>query len=127
MIKLKLIKGLSYYGSVEGGTVSATAKSPVVSVPDADVARLLATGYFALESETPDMEVPDEETPDMDTTDLLEGEIDFEELSSMKISDLQSFADEHGIDISGRTKKTEILETISVALGGSQAMIDLQK
>lgn len=114
--RLKLVKALSY-----SGIISATRENPVVIVEDETVANeAVATGYFELikdkEDDVPPI-LPDDETSDFD----------FDEISSMSISKLKNFAEEHDIDISGKTKKADILEVISVALGGSYTMLDLQE
>ena len=113
--RLKLVKALSY-----SGIISATRENPVVIVEDETAANeAVATGYFELikdkEDDVPPI-LPDDETSDFDF-----------EISSMSISELKNFAKEHDIDISGKTKKADILEVISVALGGSYTMLDLQE
>ena len=52
---------------------------------------------------------------------------DAEELAEKSIPELREFAKEHEIDLEGLTKKADILEAISKALGGSQTMMDIQK
>ena len=125
MAKLKLIKAKSYYGGVKGGTIMATAKNPVVDVPEEDVERLLSTGYFGV--------VEGENNADGGATDNGgdneggETLFDAEELAEKSIPELREFAKEHEINLEGLTRKADILEAISKALGGSQTMMDIQE
>lgn len=120
MAKLKLIKAKSYYGKINGGTILATAQNPVVSVPDDETERLLLTGYFALvESENI--------RSNKDETDETSSTFDFDELAGMTVNELRNFAKEKGIGIEGLSKKAEILETVSAALGGSFSMMEIQE
>ena len=114
--KLKLVKALSY-----NGIIKATSAEPYVDVDDEAVVKAaLDTGYFEFEDEQ-------KESSDTSTEITETEEYSFDELSDMNISELKAFAKEKGVDISGKNKKTEILETISAALGGSYTMIDLQE
>lgn len=124
MAKLKLIKAKSYLGGVKGGTITATAKNPIVDVPEEDVERLLATGYFGV--------VEGENNADGGKADNggdNDGKTPFdaEELAEMSIPELREFAKEREINLEGLTKKADILEAISKALGGSQTMVDIQE
>lgn len=120
MAKLKLIKAKSYYEGIKDGAILATAKNPVVNVPDDEIERLLLTGYFALvESENI--------SADEDKKDETDVSADFEELSGMTVNELRNFAKEKGIDIERLNKKAEILETVSAALGGSFSMMEIQE
>lgn len=114
--KLKLIKALSY-----SGIISATSNNPFVIVDNEDIAKkAVDTGYFELVSKT-NGDIPYTLSDDDETSEL-----DFDEISSMSISELKDFAAKHEIDLSGKNKKADILEAISVALGGSYTMIELQ-
>lgn len=120
MAKLKLIKAKSYFGGVKGGTIKATAKNPVVDVPEEDVERLLATGYFGV--------VEGENNADGGNADNGgENLFDAEELAEMSIPELREFAKKREINLEGLAKKADILEAISKALGGSQTMTDIQE
>lgn len=120
MAKLKLIKAKSYFGGVKGGTIIATAKNPIVDVPEEDVKRLLSTGYFGIAEGESDV---GGDGADNNGETLF----DAEELAEKSIPELREFAKEHEIDLEGLTKKADILEAISKALGGSQTMMDIQK
>ena len=119
MTKLKLIKAKSYLGGVKGGTILATAKNPVVDVPEEDVKRLLSTGYFGV------VEGEDDNGGSADNNG--DTFFDAEELAEKSIPELREFAKEHEISLEDLTKKAEILEAISKALGGSQTMMDIQE
>lgn len=56
-----------------------------------------------------------------------ENEVDYEGLSDMTKAELAAYAAEHGISLEDCNTKAEMLETISMANGGSPTMIDLQK
>lgn len=125
MAKLKLIKAKSYFGGVKGGTILATAKNPVVDVPEEDAERLLSTGYFGVaEGEN---NTDGGEAGNGGDNEGGENLFDAEELAEMSIPELREFAKEREIDLEGLTKKADILEAISKALGGSQTMMDIQK
>lgn len=130
MYHLKLIKGLSYCNS----DVKATADKPDVFVEDEGIAQAaVSSGYFVrlnepeggemLPSDIENEEVPDEEVPDEDKA----GKSFDTELAAKTVVELKAFAIEHDIDISACKNKGEILKTISVALGGSETMIELQR
>ncbi|MBQ3160560.1 MAG: Rho termination factor N-terminal domain-containing protein [Oscillospiraceae bacterium] len=134
MVKIKLIKGRSYLGETKDGTIKATLKKPVVSVSEEEAKRLISTGYFALTKDADDKSGNNGEENGGESTgdnnkdgELFEGEIDSETLEAMNINELRAFASEHGIDLSGKSRKAEILEAISVALGGSLTMLDIQE
>lgn len=120
MAKLKLVKAKSYLGGVKGGTITATTKNPVVDVPEEDVERLLATGYFGF---VEDQNNADNGKANNDGDNLF----DAEELAEMSIPELREFAQKRGINLEGLIKKADILEAISKALGGSQTIMDIQK
>lgn len=125
MAKLKLIKAKSYLGGVKGGTITVTAKNPIVDVPEEDVKRLLSTGYFGIvEGEDNADGGKADNGGDNDGGDNF---FDAEELAEKSIPELREFAKENEIDLEGLTKKADILEAISKALGGSQTMMDIQK
>ena len=120
MYHLRLIKGLSYLGSL-----SATKKEPDVFTEDeAAVEEATASGYFELiggvvsdgaaELET-EPETEPEENPDL------------EALAAMSKAELTAFAEEHEIDLAGCRTKADIFEAISAFYGGSYTMIDLQR
>lgn len=114
MAKVKLIKARSY-----SGLVIATAKQPIVDVSDEDAKALVATGYFVSYTASENENVPDNEGS--------ESVPDYEALSEMTKAELVSYAENNGIDVEGCKTKADILETISVANGGSYTMTELQK
>lgn len=118
MIKLKLKKVRSYYG-----TVKATHDHPYVEVETEEEAQaLVAKGYFDVCASPT---VPDGDGEGKDG----EGDTapDYEALSEMTKAELTAYAEENGIDISECKTKADILKAISVANGGSSTMIDLQQ
>lgn len=125
MIKLKLIKGLSY-----SGIVSATAKSPYVSVEDEAAANMaVASGYFAIVAEEDAGEAEAGETEPMQYGGKL--------LDDMNKSELETFAAYKGISLKGITKKADIIaklkaelpeeETEGAIYYGSPTMTELQE
>lgn len=82
--KLLLTKGMSYHG-----IVSATKKNPIVEVDNKKIAdAAVKTGYFKL--------IESEKT----------------ELSEMNITELKSYAEEKGIDVSNASTKEDIRSLI---------------
>lgn len=97
MFTLKLIKARSY-----NGKICATRANPIVEVEDKDIAEeAVATGYFELVS-------ADEKNA--------EGEIDWD---TMTVSELEAYAEAHGIDLSGAKRKADIIAAIEGALAPS--------
>ncbi len=95
MTKLKLIKGLSYTGH----GVSVSASSPFVEVNDENRANALAgSGYFSIVAEAPGASAPNT--------------ADEKPLEKMTEKELESYAAENGIDISGLTRKADKLSAI---------------
>lgn len=108
MFTLKLIKGRSYTGY----GVYATAESPCVEVERKEVAdALVARGYFSLIN----MGAPagGDKTGD-------------KPLEKMTEKELEVYAAENGIDLSGANKKAEKLAAIQQALadGNSSNLFD---
>lgn len=105
MFKLKLIKGRSYTGH----GVSVSAESPFTEITDKETSdALVNTGYFSVVSEsTP--ERPHEEKP----------------LDKMNEKELEAYAAENGIDISGVNKKADKLALIQQALADASASENL--
>lgn len=120
MAKLKLVKAKSYYRVLNGGTILATAKKPVISVASEDVDVLLSTGYFALVDDENAQNSNEVETENV-------AFVDAETLGAMTVTELRNYANEQKIDIEGLTRKAEILEAVSTALGGSSAMLEIQE
>lgn len=125
MVKIELIRGMSY----KDGHIFATKEKPEICVEDMATAKHYAdTGFFkilaetgmtdaagtSLEDEFPaDLFTPpaDEETEpiaETGTTDAME-----QELNSMTVAELKSYASIRGIDITGLSKKAELVEHIS--------------
>ena len=118
MIKLKLKKVRSYYG-----TVKATHDHPYVEVETEEEAQaLVAKGYFDV-CASPDVHDGNGEGKDGEEDTAP----DYEALSEMTKAELTAYAEENGIDISECKTKADILKAISVAHGGSSTMIDLQQ
>lgn len=119
MFHLRLVKALSY-----NGTISATRENPDVYTEDMAIAdAAVASGYFIL------VEQPGEpqETPPA-APDEPAGEIpDYEALSKQTKAELTAYAQAHGISLEGCRTKPDILEAISAANGGSYTMMELQK
>lgn len=105
MFKLKLIKGRSYTGH----GISVSSVDPFIEVSDKEKSdALAATGYFSVVSEsTP--ERPHEEKP----------------LDKMSEKELEAYAAENGIDISGVNKKADKLALIQQALADASTSEDL--
>lgn len=124
MYHLRLIKALSY-----SGIVRATRKNPDVYTDDKAIADMaVASGYFALVAE---LEVPNAETEkpseDVPPADAGAAPPDYESLSKQTKAELAEYAGSHGISLNGCRTKSDILEAISAAHGGSYTMMELQK
>lgn len=125
MVKIELIRGMSY----KDGHIHATKEKPEVCVGDMDIAKHYAdTGFFiilaeagaadttavSMEEELPaDLFTPpdDEETEpiaEAGAADALE-----QELNSKTVAELKAYASARGIDITGLSKKAELVEHIS--------------
>lgn len=97
MYKLKLLRGRSYTGN----GVKATAVSPIIEVESKETSdSLIASGYFSLVSEAT---APSNMSDDKPITKMTEKE-------------LEAYAAENGIDLTGCNKKAEKLTTIQQAL-----------
>lgn len=109
MIKLKLIKGLSYRGGIDG-KVKATKASPFCSVETMEEAQAaVASGYFQIVEGAP---VPPSEPPKDPGTDS-NTEKDIEKMTK---DELVAYAEELGIDISKCKNNDERKEAIKNAL-----------
>lgn len=100
---LRLIKGLSY-----DGVVRASVAHPDVFVDDPEkYSALLESGYF-------------EALPDAHTgkgkaevvAAVAEKPVEVPDISKMKLEELKEFAEDNGIDLTGCTTKTSILQKI---------------
>nr|DAL85267.1 MAG TPA: endoplasmic reticulum chaperone [Caudoviricetes sp.] len=99
MYKLKLKKALSYTG-----IVSATKEKPYVTVEDeATVNAAVASGFFEI------VEVTETEKPKKTVTGTV-GKLDV-----MTVPQLKEYAKTNNIDLTGASKKEEILERIEAA------------
>lgn len=117
MFRLRLIKGLSY----SNGKIKATQKEPEVSIENEEEAeKVIETGFFELiskdvqieeetEEETADVQA-EEETEDVQAEE--ETSINFGEMTLVQ---LKSYAAQHSIDITGLSKKAELLMVITSA------------
>lgn len=107
MFKLKLIKGLSYTGY----GVKATAANPFAEVDKKEVSdALVASGYFS----------------------FVEGGVNADNdkggnkpIEKMTEKELEAYAAENGIDLSGTSKKADKLAVIQQALAESDNADDL--
>lgn len=103
MHKLKLIKGRSYTGY----GVSATADSPFIETDEKEISdSLTASGYFSFVGE---------DNSDEDGTQ----KADDKPLEKMTEKELDVYAAENGIDISGISKKADKLAAVQKALAES--------
>lgn len=97
MYRVKLIKGLSYTGAIH-----ATKAKPFVDVEDKNVAdAAVASGYFEL------VDAADETNVETATP--------AEDLTKMTVPQLEAYAADRGIDLSGKTKKADIIKAIEAA------------
>lgn len=130
-MKLRLVKGRSYYGAV-----FATAEKPIVDVPDEDKAQaLINTGYFKAVTEEEDSGIL---MPPFDDTDDTGDDTGDEShvLDEMSKSELETAAAYHNVDIKGLTKKADIIAAIKEAIPeaaetgtieyGSPTIVELQ-
>lgn len=104
-IKLKLIKGLSYRGGKDG-TLKATKDKPFCFVETMEEAQAaIASGYFQLVNEPKVNESEKPSDPD-----------NIKSISKMSKDELEAYAAEKGIDISGCKNNDERKEAIKKAL-----------
>ena len=97
MYKVKLIKGLSYTGAVR-----ATKKDPFVEVEEKETAEaLVASGYFEL------VEITEANNDG--------AEENGKDLDSMTVPQIDAYAAEQGIDLTGCKNKAEKLAKIKEA------------
>ncbi len=128
MATLKLIKGLSYSGSVH-----ATQANPLVEVSDTDeIDRLTADGYFQLVGEqASSTDTEPDGTPEgiISDDDSTGSEVipSPKELEAMTKAELSTYADAHSIDITTCKTKADLMQAISVYGGGSYTMMDIQQ
>lgn len=107
MFKLKLIKGLSYTGY----GIKATAANPFVEVDKKEVSdALVASRYFSF--------IEGEPSANNDKS----GD---KPLEKMTEKELEAYAAENGIDLSGASKKADKLTVIQQALAESDNADDL--
>lgn len=130
MVKLELIRGLSY----KDRHISATKSEPEVLVDDMDVAKHYEnTGFFkilgeagtdtaalsaALENEFPAdlFTPPEDEEPESVVeagTDTAEDDVLTKELNSKTVAELKEYASARGIDTAGLSKKADLVQHIS--------------
>lgn len=94
MYQLKLCRGRSYTGL----GISATAGNPIVELESKGlVDALVAGGYFTLEGEIPHANSPN---------------VDDKPVDKMTEKELDAYAAENGIDLTGLSKKAEKLSKI---------------
>lgn len=130
MVKLELIRGLSY----KDRRICATKSEPEVLVDDIDTAKHYEnTGFFkilgeagtdnaalsaALENEFPvDLFTPPEdEEPEAVVkagTDTADDDVLTKELNSKTVAELKEYASARGIDTAGLSKKADLVQHIS--------------
>lgn len=98
MFKLRLVKGRSYTGN----GIKVTAAKPFTETDSKEIAdALAASGYFSVVSES--------EPPKTDEKPL----------EKMSEKELEAYAAENGIDISGLSKKADKLAAIQQVLAGA--------
>ena len=96
MVKLELIRGLSY----KDRHISATKSEPEVLVDDMDVAKHYEnTGFFKILGEA--------------GTDTAEDDVLTKELNSKTVAELKEYASARGIDTAGLSKKADLVQHIS--------------
>lgn len=110
-MKVKLVKGLSYYHLASG---TSAQKGEVVTVDDAVGADLVATGRF-VEAAGSETSAPAQAATGTITTGSVKP------LSSMKTAELEAYASEKGIDISECKTNSERVEAIKAAEEAAQA------
>uniref|UniRef100_A0AAU8AXD7 HeH/LEM domain protein n=1 Tax=Dulem virus 37 TaxID=3145755 RepID=A0AAU8AXD7_9CAUD len=107
MYKLKLIKGRSYTGR----GVKATASNPVIEVETKEISdSLLASGYFSFVGEA----VPANSA----------SSVSDKPLTKMTEKELEAYAEENGIDLTGLSKKADKLAAIQQALEAGELFDD---
>lgn len=95
MTKLRLIKGRSYTGN----GIRATSEKPFIEIENKTIAdALVASGYFSVVSESEPPKIEDKP------------------LEKMSEKELETYAAENGIDISGLSKKADKIAAIQRAL-----------
>ncbi len=111
MIKLKLIRGLSYSGGITGGgTVSATAKKPFVEVETLEDAEILVkSGHFEVVDNKEKAPAKAENTPSPPFPGAEGDKTEDKEVSVDKMTkkELLEYASAKGIDISDCTNNKE--------------------
>lgn len=118
MYHLKLVKGLSYLG-----IVTATKENPDVYVESAETAdNLVDSGYFKYVGQSDDEKSQEEDASGADAEMGFEEEetaddevvkpSEKEKFSEMNMEDLKGYAKVYGIDLSGCSKKAEIIKRI---------------
>lgn len=90
----------------------------VFEVEDADIQNLVKAGAIIIEKPSPVVEPPEESPVDTEEgTDKTEADVKVTVTPDMTVAELTAFAESKGIDITGKTKKAEIFNTIVEALG----------
>lgn len=120
---LKLIKGLSYAGSVY-----ATKDQPLVAVEDdAAAAAAIASGYFEAVDEAapapadPILDDGDKGQEDKKPDDESGKEEQPKDIHKMTEKELRAYAEERQIDLEGCTTKKEVLKKVEEYEAGMEA------
>jgi hypothetical protein len=90
----------------------------VFEVDDADIQNLVKDGAIIIEKPAPVVEPPVEPPVNTEESpDKTENNAEVTVTPDMTVAELTAFAESKGIDITGKTKKAEIFNTIVEALG----------
>lgn len=118
MVRIKLLKGLSY-----SGIITATKKSPYVTTDEDTAKEAVATGYFELvideaasdtsAENTARYQKDDDDDPD-DDDNLTPADKEKEQkpISKMTKPELEAYAEKNGIDISSCNNNEERIALI---------------
>lgn len=103
MFKLKLIKGMSYHGGIDGHIKVTKANPECIVETDEEAQSLIGSGFFSLVER-----VESGAEPQKDGDPHLS-------IDSMTVKELKEYAAEHEVDISACKNKEEIKAVISEA------------
>lgn len=120
MIKLKLIKGLSYRGGIDG-KVKATKANPFCDVETMEEAQAaVASGYFQIIEGEPGQsnEPPKEPKADSDSE---------KDIEKMTKDELVAYAEELGVDVSKCKNNDERKEVIKKALEEADPQVPFEE
>lgn len=112
MVRIKLLKGLSY-----SGIITATKKSPYVTTDEDTAKEAVATGYFELVIDEAASDTSAENTAryqkdDDDNLTPADKEKEQKPISKMTKPELEAYAEKNGIDISSCNNNEERIALI---------------